>query len=912
MGKDDLFDFLVSNSPTGTVHKNNPNKNPDKMFPERGNKQQKAETPKFSIINTPNIPKAIKDSLYLPIREYEQKLKHTSYHYDVNAGLFPTIDEKIEFCIVMPGNNVEKYITQAINSVFIQTYHNWKIVVVDDSSEDKTSEILKNIQHNPLIPSSKFSVITHKTKVSSPAYSVIEAASNQCSGKSILGLLDADDMLAHPNVLKNIANIYLNNPNIWVTFGSYAAFDNQYNTNINLDYFNIPDISKLDNIRSNPWTTSHFKTFYTWLARLINPEDLKIKGSFTKSANDVALMLPIVEMAGSERVYPIKNVTYLYRLHPNNIHQNRREEQLNSEKYFRTLPKYKKLPTNDNVSLTLKSSQREIENFDNILKKYRFDQLHDTIIQEPIKFCIAIAAYNYENYIYQNLNSIFMQNYHNWHIVYIDDHSTDNTLSIAHSIKSAIGASDDIFKIISHDQRFQSPARAYYEAAHNYCQDQEVLIQFDGDDILASPDVLSKLASIYSNPEIFLTFGSFLDTKGNRDIKIEDYNIKEILSNPRNQPWISTHLRTSYTWLFKKIDVEDLKYQGEFDKFAGDMAIMYPMLEMATSTHINPVYDLMHIYRQHPNNDHAVNRDEQIKLENHIRSLPSYSAISPYKDGCLSDSNLYQANMPDQFYVINLDKASKRWEDITQRLTCSGIKHTRFSATNGYEAKITDLQTKEVFYGKNIKDRTKILKDRSHYEINCTPSDSNPVKFHYTAHLNYNNKPVTAGEIGIWCSTLRVLHDAKANGYKNIVIFEDDIVPTPTFKKDLSHFIAHLPFHYDLAYLGYYLKTPEHKIVYNDFVHGFNNQAKGWGAYAYMLDEHAVNILIHLIENHATYAIDNFFWCISTGKTGLPDRYNDDCTGLAGLIKSYASSDHLLDVLILNDETSIHAMGRWH
>lgn len=49
--------------------------------------------------------------------------------------------------------------------------------------------------------------------------------------------------------------------------------------------------------------------------------------------------------------------------------------------------------------------------------------------KNEIKFCVVVPSYrNIENGLYlRNLNSIFMQNYTNYHVVYVDDASEDDT-----------------------------------------------------------------------------------------------------------------------------------------------------------------------------------------------------------------------------------------------------------------------------------------------------------------------------------------------------------------------------------------------------------------------------------------------------------------------------------------------------
>lgn len=46
-----------------------------------------------------------------------------------------------------------------------------------------------------------------------------------------------------------------------------------------------------------------------------------------------------------------------------------------------------------------------------------------------MRFCVVVNSYNNakNGLIYRNLDSILQQNYTNYHVIYTDDHSKDNT-----------------------------------------------------------------------------------------------------------------------------------------------------------------------------------------------------------------------------------------------------------------------------------------------------------------------------------------------------------------------------------------------------------------------------------------------------------------------------------------------------
>ena len=51
--------------------------------------------------------------------------------------------EKIKVDIILPNYNSSNYIIKTVNSILNQSYKNWKLIIVDDNSDDKTVRILK-------------------------------------------------------------------------------------------------------------------------------------------------------------------------------------------------------------------------------------------------------------------------------------------------------------------------------------------------------------------------------------------------------------------------------------------------------------------------------------------------------------------------------------------------------------------------------------------------------------------------------------------------------------------------------------------------------------------------------------------------------------------------------------------------
>ena len=53
--------------------------------------------------------------------------------------------------IVMVNYNQEKFLKKAIDSVLIQTYKNWELIIVDDGSTDRSVDIIKEYEDDRII-----------------------------------------------------------------------------------------------------------------------------------------------------------------------------------------------------------------------------------------------------------------------------------------------------------------------------------------------------------------------------------------------------------------------------------------------------------------------------------------------------------------------------------------------------------------------------------------------------------------------------------------------------------------------------------------------------------------------------------------------------------------------------------------
>lgn len=256
--------------------------------------------------------------------------------------------------------------------------------------------------------------------------------------------------------------------------------------------------------------------------------------------------------------------------------------------------------------------------------KYQVATTISTI--EEKHFVILMCGFNTEKYVEKALQSVLEQEYTNYRLIYIDDASQDNSY---HLVKTTLEKKKQIENLL-----IQNPvnvgAMANLKRGFDLCKDHEIIVHLDADDLLTHPYVLKKLNEIYANPDIWLTYGSYLDIPTHAPGKFARPIPKNILQKGkiRKHPWSSSHLRTYYAALAKKIRIEDLKIDGKFLPSTSDLATMYPMIEMA-GTHAYFVPECLHQYLiSNPTSDCYIRQNTQKAVEDKIREKPAYAPLT--------------------------------------------------------------------------------------------------------------------------------------------------------------------------------------------------------------------------------------------------------------------------------------------
>lgn len=204
------------------------------------------------------------------------------------------------FSILIANYNNGQYLQETIESVKVQDYIHWEIIIVDDASTDNSIDIYKKYADDNRI---KIYYNSENKGVTYTKWRCLEVASGE-----ICGFLDADDSLL-PNALSIMVNEHLKDKNISIISSRHYICNTQMQIIKESEPLKIPKgESYLTYMHYGP---NHFVSFkrdkYRQTQRL-NPQN--------KIGDDQELYLLLEEVG---KWHTINNIIYKYRLQENSL-----------------------------------------------------------------------------------------------------------------------------------------------------------------------------------------------------------------------------------------------------------------------------------------------------------------------------------------------------------------------------------------------------------------------------------------------------------------------------------------------------------------------------------------------------------------------------------------------------------------
>jgi hypothetical protein len=195
--------------------------------------------------------------------------------------------------------------------------------------------------------------------------------------------------------------------------------------------------------------------------------------------------------------------------------------------------------------------------------------------------------------------------------------STDNTVEVT---KKLIDGDSRFNLIVNQEKKFK--LRNLDELITQF-DNEDIVIEIDGDDFLLSSDTVSDIRNLYSDGNVWLTNGSFMYSNGN-----PGFSSKCNPDTVRKDVFTFSHLRTWKTFLWKAIPDSYLRDDdGSYFKSAADVAYTFSLLELAGDENYRFIPKLYYVYNaESPYNDHKIGsatgggHREQERCSNIIRN----------------------------------------------------------------------------------------------------------------------------------------------------------------------------------------------------------------------------------------------------------------------------------------------------
>lgn len=219
--------------------------------------------------------------------------------------------------------------------------------------------------------------------------------------------------------------------------------------------------------------------------------------------------------------------------------------------------------------------------------RIKLDPIEDKV------FTFIVLTHNDAQTIERNYDSISTQKCDRYNIIYIDQGSSDGTVEL---LKKKVG-SDNRTQIIECVEGHDS-YETYYQMVLK-CPDDRVIVHLYGSDWLMHEEVLSLLSQSYSHPDVWLSYGQYLDY-WNYQKGVMDPKPKKNLCKKKVQraPWVVAPLKTYYAGLFKKLHVET----GFFLSIEDENALLNPMAELGKA-HVRFIPDILFIHNEKRENN---------------------------------------------------------------------------------------------------------------------------------------------------------------------------------------------------------------------------------------------------------------------------------------------------------------------
>lgn len=236
------------------------------------------------------------------------------------------------FSIIVPVYNVEKYLTQCIESLICQTYSNIEIILVDDGSRDRSGKICDEYMQKD----SRIKVI-HKNN---EGLGMARNSGLECVTGEYVTFVDSDDFLKKDAIEKLVDGIKIYDAD--TVIGGYSRIDESgkciFNDKFQTRCYSGNEVQDIlfprlmgsapdnkDSIRPSVWNAAYS-------IEIIRANNLKFPSEREYIAEDIVFDIEYYRF--SKKVALIDSSGYMYRVTPGSLTQTYKPDRYQKIKYL--------------------------------------------------------------------------------------------------------------------------------------------------------------------------------------------------------------------------------------------------------------------------------------------------------------------------------------------------------------------------------------------------------------------------------------------------------------------------------------------------------------------------------------------------------------------------------------------------
>ena len=192
--------------------------------------------------------------------------------------------------VIVAGRNVSDTVETCLDTILSQDYPDLGIVFIDDCSTDDTLSKVRNKLTGD-------NIVIIPLENPSGRLMCWKQAVKSCSGSCVIFLVNPEDRLTDNGAVSAMMRHHIDYDVVW----SQYVLGNHIGSNSALT----------ERVREDKWTASHLMSFKKFLFNGVDTSYFADKmGKPFEFAEEIAVMLPITEIAGKERCYFLDRIFY--------------------------------------------------------------------------------------------------------------------------------------------------------------------------------------------------------------------------------------------------------------------------------------------------------------------------------------------------------------------------------------------------------------------------------------------------------------------------------------------------------------------------------------------------------------------------------------------------------------------------